>query len=163
MIGVAVVAFGGVVSRPGMVRAQVGAAGFGVGATVLRSCDIETTALAFGVYDPVVLHAAQPLDRDASVAITCTKGTPATIGINDGSNGTSGARYLASGTARLRYDLFRDGARTQRWGDGPADALLAGEAPSEAPRAFIVYGRVFSNQDVPVGTYSDSVVVTVEF
>ena len=66
-------------------------------------------------------------------------------------------------TALLRYDLFKDVARTLRWGASDADSLQAGEAPSEAPRTFVVFGRIFPNQDVPVGAYTDSVVVTVEF
>ena len=162
-MAVGVLALGGLVTQPGTLLGQVGAAGFGVGATVLRSCDIETTPLAFGTYDPLVLHVSQPLDREASVTITCTKGTPATIGVNGGLHGSGSARQLANGAALLRYELFKDAGRTQQWGDSDADSLQGGEAPSEAPRTFVVYGRIFPNQDVPVGAYTDSVVVTVEF
>ena len=162
-IAVGVLALGGLAAQPGTLLGQVGAAGFGVGATVLRSCDIETTPLAFGVYEPLIIHASQPLDREASVTITCTKGTPATIGVSVGLHGAGVTRQLSSGTALLRYDLFKDIGRTERWGTTDADSLQAGEAPSEAPRTFVVFGRIFPNQDVPVGAYTDSVVVTVEF
>lgn len=148
---------------PGTLLGQVGAAGFGVGATVIRSCDIAATPLAFGVYDPLVLHASQPLDREASVTITCTKGTPTTLTMSGGLNASGAARRLSSGAAMLQYELFQDAGRTQRWGESGAEALQAGEAPSDAPRTFLVFGRIFSGQDVPVGTYTDSVVVTVEF
>jgi len=36
-------------------------------------------------------------------------------------------------------------------------------APSKAARSMDVFGRITANQDVPSGTYSDSVVVTVSF
>lgn len=153
----------GLLFWPDALPGQVGAAGFGVGATVIRSCDIETTPLAFGVYDPLVQHASQPLDREASVTITCTKGTSATISLNGGMRASGTARNLSNGSAVLQYDLFKDANRTQRWGEGDADALQTGDAPSDAPRTFVVFGRIFPGQDVPVGTYTDSVVVTVEF
>ena len=162
-VALAVLLGSGLVLRPGRLLGQVGAAGFAVGATVIRSSDIEATPLAFGIYEPLVLHASQPLDREASVTITCTKGTPATLRLNGGLHAAGAGRYLASGGAVLRYDLFQDAGRAQRWGEGDADALQPGEAPSHAPRAFIVYGRIFPGQDIPVGTYTDSVVVTVEF
>lgn len=148
---------------PGRLWGQVGATAFGVGATVLRRCDIATTPLAFGEYDPLVRHASQPLDRDGSVTITCTKGTSATIGLNNGSHASGNERSLSSGNAALRYDLYIDGARTRRWGTGENNVLQAGDAPSDAPRTFVVFGRVFAGQDVPVGVYTDLVVVTVDF
>src|SRR5712691_8659182 len=115
---------------PGTLLGQVGAAGFGVGATVIRSCDIAATPLAFGVYDPLVLHASQPLDREASVTITCTKGTPTTLTMSGGLNASGAARRLSSGAAMLQYELFQDAGRTQRWGASGAEALQAGEAQS---------------------------------
>ena len=154
-----VLATGGLLASPGITSGQVGATSFGVGATVLRRCDIRTTSLAFGPYDPLVQHAVQPLDRDASITITCTKGTAATIGLDGGLRN----RNLSSGGAMLAYDLFQDAGRTQPWGNGEADALDAGDAPSDAPRTFVVFGRIFAGQDVPVGTYTDSVVVVVDF
>ena len=162
-LAVGVLVGSGLLAWPGTLLGQVGAAGFGVGASVIRSCDIETTPLAFGVYDPLVLHASQPLDREASVTFTCTKGTPATLSLNGGLHASGAARYLSSGSAVLQYELFKDAGRTQRWGEGDADALQAGEAPSQAPRTFVVFGRILPGQDIPVGTYTDSVVLTVEF
>ena len=153
----------GVFAVPGVLWGQAGATAFGAGATVLRRCDIATTPLAFGEYDPLVRHASQPLDRDGSVTITCTKGTSATIGLNAGSHSSGTSRNLSNGSALLRYDLFIDAGRTQRWGEGEANALQAGDAPSDAPRTFVVFGRVPAGQDVPVGAYTDMVVVTIEF
>lgn len=154
---------GGLLCVPGLLWGQVGATAFGAGATVLRRCDIATTPLAFGEYDPLVRHASQPLDRDGAVTITCTKGTSATISLNGGLYSSGTLRNLSNGSARLQYDLFMDAGRTQRWGEGDANAFQAGDAPSDAPRTFVVFGRVFPGQDVPVGAYTDSVVVTVEF
>lgn len=142
---------------------QVGAAGFTAGATVMRSCDLQTSPLAFGNYDPITQHATRPLDREASLTLTCTKGTSATIGLSVGQNALGATRNLSNGTAVLRYDLFSNADRTQPWGESSADQVDTGDAPSDAPRTFVVFGRIPAGQDIPIGTYTDSVVATVVF
>ena len=148
---------------PATVDGQVGAASFTAGATVMRSCDIQTSPLAFGDYDPIAQHATQPLDREASVILTCTKGTSATIGLSVGQHALGAARHMSNGSAVLRYDLFSNADRTQPWGESSADQVDTGEAPSDAPRTFVVFGRIPAGQDIPIGTYTDSVVATVVF
>lgn len=162
---VAAVAMSGlaVVMWPVTLDGQVGAAGFTAGATVMRSCDIQTSPLAFGDYDPLVQQATQPLDREASVILTCTKGTAATIGLSAGQHAAGSARNMSNGSAVLRYDLFSNANRTQPWGDASANQVDTGEAPNDAPRSFIVFGRIPPGQDIPIGTYTDSVVATVQF
>ena len=148
---------------PATLDGQVGAAGFTAGATVMQSCDIQTAPLAFGVYDPVVQQATQPLDREASVTLTCTKGTTATIGLSVGQHPLGTARNMSNGSAVLQYDLFSNADRTQLWGDSSANQVDTGDAPSDAPRTFVVFGRIPPAQDIPIGTYTDSVVATVVF
>ena len=49
------------------------------------------------------------------------------------------------------------------WGNSGAGLYSPGAAPSKVARNFTVYGRVASNQDVPAGSYNDTVVATVNF
>ena len=49
------------------------------------------------------------------------------------------------------------------WGNAGGGLLSPAAAPSKAARNFTVYGRVPSNQDVAAGSYSDTVVATVNF
>jgi spore coat protein U-like protein len=49
------------------------------------------------------------------------------------------------------------------WGNSGTGLLSPVAAPSKAARNFTVYGRVTSNQDIPAGSYSDTVVATVNF
>jgi spore coat protein U-like protein len=144
------------------VRAQFAQAGFSIGATVGRSCHLDGSPLAFGNYDPIASNANAPLDASTMIVVTCTKGTPAAIAMNAGGNASGSQRFLASGPARLGYELYQDPARQLRWGDTPSEMLMLG-ASSGDPRSVYVYGRVPANQDVQVGTYSDSVVATVYF
>ena len=135
-----------------------------VSATVRRNCTIASTPLAFGSYDPVVGNASTPLDGTATVTITCTMGTPASIGLDDGSNAVATQRRLTNGTAAyLNYQIFLDSDYSTVWGADTTNRLDAGTAPSKTPRAFPVYGRIPAAQDVPIGPFSDAVVATVNF
>lgn len=135
-----------------------------VSATVRRNCIISTTPLAFGSYDPVVGNASAPLDGTATVTITCTMGTPASIGLDAGANAVAAQRRLTNGSAAyLNYQVYLDSGYSTVWGTDTSNQLDAGTAPSKAPRAFPVYGRIPAAQDVPVGAFSDSIVATVNF
>lgn len=144
--------------------AATATANLSVSATVTNNCTISTAALTFGSYDPVVANASANLDGTGTVTVACTKGATATVGLGLGSNAAGSVRRMKdSGTNYLTYELYRDSARSTVWGNSGAGLLSPGAAPSKAPRSFTVYGRVTSNQDVPAGSYSDTVVATVNF
>lgn len=144
--------------------AATATANLGVSATVTNNCTISTAALAFGSYDPVVAHASTDLDGTGTVIVACTKGATATIGLGLGSNASGSVRRMKdSGTNYITYELYQDSGRSTVWGTAGAALLTPGAAPSKAARDFTVYGRVASNQDVPAGSYNDTVVATVNF
>jgi spore coat protein U-like protein len=146
------------------VSAATATANLGVSATVTNNCTISTAALTFGSYDPVVAHASANLDGTGTVIVACTKGATSTIGLGLGSNPSGSVRRLKDGgTNYITYELYSDSGRTTVWGNAGAALLSTGAAPSKAARNFTVYGRVASNQDVPAGTYNDTVVATVNF
>ena len=91
-----------------------------VSATVRRNCTITTAPLAFGSYDPVVANATTPLDATATVTIACTMGTPATIGLDAGSNALASQRRLTNASsAYMNYQMFLDSAHATVWGMTP--------------------------------------------
>ena len=144
--------------------AATATANLGVSATVTNNCTISTAALAFGSYDPVVAHASTDLDGTGTVIVACTKGATATIGLGLGSNASGSVRRMKdSGSNYITYELYRDASRSTVWGTSGGALLSPGAAPSKAARNFTVYGRVASNQDVPAGSYNDTVVATVNF
>jgi spore coat protein U-like protein len=144
--------------------AATATANLGVSATVTNNCAISTAALAFGSYDPVVAHASTDLDGTGTVIVACTKGATATIGLGLGSNASGSVRRMKdSGSNYITYELYRDASRSTVWGTSGGALLSPGAAPSKAARNFTVYGRVASNQDVPAGSYNDTVVATVNF
>jgi len=142
--------------------AQSTEAGLLVSATVTRSCQLEAGPLTFGSYDPVSNNATIPLDGETILTVTCTKGTPAAIALGNGANESGGVRFMKSGGDSLGYALFQDAARGQPWGDQTGNMLTL--APSNGdPQSIYVYGRIPPNQDVPIGSYTDSIVATVHF
>lgn len=129
--------------------------------TVVKNCTITSTDVAFGSYDPVGANRTAPLDGIGSLIITCTTGTSATVGIDAGANGN---RRMNNGSGvYLTYELYKDGGRTQVWGNTGGALLNIVAAPTVQPRTFTVYGRVPPTQDVAPGSYNDQVVATVNF
>ncbi|MFI5394784.1 MAG: spore coat U domain-containing protein [Candidatus Binatia bacterium] len=145
-------------------------ANLAVSASVTDNCTITTAAIPFGSYDPIVANDTAPLDNTGTVTITCTKGTPATIGLGTGLNAGKvvGVSRAMNDTASptpdyLGYELYQDSGHATVWTNSGAGLLSPAAAPSKAARNFSVYGRVIAGQDVPQNSYTDTVVATVNF
>lgn len=133
-----------------------------VSATVQSACIVSANALAFGSYNPT---SGTNLDATTTLSVTCTSGTSYTVGLStgNGSGATVANRKLTNGANSLSYALYQDASRTTNWGntagtDTPASAVAGSSATS-----LTVYGRVASGQNVPAGTYTDSVTITVNY
>jgi spore coat protein U-like protein len=114
------------------------------------------TALSFA-YDPA---AAAATDSSASFTFDCQGGNPKVMVALSSGAGTFNPRQMVLGADRLNYNLYIDAARTQIWGDGtayPMDGIDRKKTP------YVVYGRVFAGQWVTPGTYSDTIVVTLNY
>ena len=143
---------------------QSTSASLAVSATVSKNCTISTAPVNFGAYDPVTANATAPLDGTGTVTISCTKGAPAKVGLNTGSNAEGTTRRMSgSASAYLTYELYKDTTHSTVWGDTVDTALDVPAAPNRNPRSFTVYGRVAAAQDATVGSYNDTVVATVNF
>ena len=159
-------AFGALVIAvaPASISGATATANLAVSATVITNCSINTTALAFGNYDPAGAHTAADLDGTGTVSVACTKNTAPTIALGLGNNASGSTRRLKDGgTNYLTYELYQEAGRTTIWGTSGAALLSPGAAPSKAARDFTVYGRIAGNQDVPAGAFTDTVVATVNF
>ncbi len=146
-------------------------ASLAVSAAIANSCKItSTTAVAFAAYDPADVNFATPLDNAGTVVLRCTKNTVATIAMGQGVNPTGGStctapvRQMASGVDRLGYALYSDAGRTTVWGcTAPTNTVSSTSTGVATPATLNVYGRVPAAQDVPAGTYTDTVTVSVTF
>lgn len=136
-----------------------------VSATVSNSCTISAGSMDFGAYDAVD---ASAVDGSATVSVACTSGSTNTITLGQGANADTGStdaaplRQMANGGEMLAYTLFQDASRTIPWGNTAgtgADYTAASSASSDVT----VYGTITAGQDVPAGSYSDTVVATITF
>jgi spore coat protein U-like protein len=157
---VTAVALGLVVAAAPVADAATASANLTVTATVVSTCSVGAGSLAFGNYDPT---AASNVDQAGTFQVTCTKGTSATVGLDTGSNASGSTRRMTDGTDFLSYELFKETARTNVWGNSGAGLVALAAAPSNAAQTVTVYGRISGSQDVRAGSYSDTVIITVTF
>jgi len=152
-------------------RALAGSAtsNMAVSATVSNNCTISAGALAFGAYDPVSANASSNLNGTATLTVTCTTGASASITLDQGTHANTGStatvplRRLSDGAGTphyLSYYLYSDSARSTVWGASTADVAYTGTGTSGT---VTVYGAVTSGQNVPAGTFTDTVVATISF
>lgn len=133
-----------------------------VNATVLGICTIDPATLDFGSYDSTA-----NVDVAASITVRCTQGSSYWVGLGLGSNPAGATRQMASGgVSFLAYELYRDAGRTQIWDNAdpaPAPPHSSAGNPGYSAYATPVYGRIPLGQVVPMGAYTDSVTMTVNF
>jgi spore coat protein U-like protein len=103
-----------------------------------------------------------------SVAITCTKGSTYTVGINNGVNAGSGTvRKMVSGSNSMSYDIYK-GSTSNRWGPTGTDRWASSAASSVSSdgtvNTYNYTAKMLSGQSTPpAGSYTDTLVVDVAF
>lgn len=149
-------------ASPQAAQAATATTSIAVSATVQASCTVTATTLPFGSYNPL---SSTPLDATSTITVNCTTGTSYTIGLNAGA--TSGAtvttRQMLQSTNALNYSLFRDSGHTTNWGNTPGTDTPASVVANTSAATTTVYGRIPALQNVPAGSYTDSVQVTVNY
>lgn len=111
--------------------------------------------------------AVLPLDSDGSISFRCdAQLIPVTIDLSQGSSGSYVSRTLKGpSNSTLNYNLYTDVTRLFVWGNGlsgtahygPIIPLLGADV------TLPVYGRIPAGQSVAAGSYTDTLVVTVNF
>jgi spore coat protein U-like protein len=135
---------------------------FPVTATVLKACIVTADPLAFGNYDPT---ATAPVDTTTTLSVLCTVGTSFTVGLNAGAGtgATVATRHMTSGANTLNYALYQETGRTSNWGNTPGTDTPAATTAPVLATTVTVYGRLPASQNVPAGSYADTVTVTVNY
>lgn len=139
-------------------------------ATVNTNCTVNSPTLTFAAVDPT---AGVDSTGNAVLSVHCTKSTTLTdIKLGPGGHQLPGGpRQLNNGSNSVVYGLFTDAGYTTPWGDSSTSGIgsmlssgFTAFSSVSTPETFTVYGRVqAANEDVPAGTYTDSVAVTVDF
>jgi spore coat protein U-like protein len=121
---------------------------------------ISATGVAFGPYDPLSATAVVSV---GTVSFNCPPPTMAQLSLSAGGSGTFFPRGMSNPAdpVRLEYNLYVDAAFTTVWGDGTGGTVSV-PVPAKT-KSLDVYGRIPPSQDVAVGTFSDTVIVTFNF
>ena len=135
-------------------------------ASASAACTVSSTGVAFGAYNP---QSGTPDDSTGTVQADCHPNDhDIQVDIGAGLSGSFATRSMSSGAAMLNYNLYTNVARTIIWGDGTggsSNQTLTGGSVSGGTRRFTgtVYGRIPAAQNVPAGTYGDTLIVTLTF
>ena len=135
---------------------------FTVSALNAASCNISATTMSFGIL------AALNSDQAASnqIGITCTRGVKYAVGLSLGINAGSGAsaRYMANPATgqKIQYGIYQNAAKTQPWGNALGIDTAAGTGTG-LTQNLIAFGVIPAQTTPSSGTYSDVVVVTVNY
>ena len=142
----------------GVCAAQAGAA----------TCSVSAVSLAFGSYNQ---FQGGHTDSAGNIAVTCSglagEAVAYTIALNAGTGGFTPRQLRSASGFPLNYNIYNSAARVTVWGDGTSGTVVVADsytlgAPS-VMRNYAVFGRVFAGQKMPVGVYTDSIVVTLNF
>jgi spore coat protein U-like protein len=129
-------------------------------ATIPARCVVNNATLDFG---SAIKSLKSAIDASTTVSITCSKNLPIRVRLGGGLAWNAGRRRMTNGTAYIEYNLYKDAARSQFWGNtANADDLSA--TGTGVAQTVPVYGRTYTQSSTPKpGAYSDSIVISVDY
>ncbi len=135
-------------------------ASYGLTATVAPSCTVGVTAMNFGTKGALTTVT----DATSTVSVLCSNTAPYSVSLGNGLNGTGPtARKMLNGAPNsVTYGIYSDAARSVAWGSTIGVNTVSGTG-NGASQPITAYGRVPIQATPILGTYTDTVVVTVTF
>lgn len=156
---------GWIAAFAGAVHADTVTSSFQVRITIQKACDVTTTAptdLDFGPHPSL----ATAINGTSTITVTCTPGSPYTIGLDAGlyptTAGDVSTRRMSDGATHfVAYQLYQDPGHTTPWGQTIGTNTVAATGNGSA-QATSVYGLVPS-ANANAGNYADTIGVTVTY
>lgn len=132
----------------------------GVYAQVAETCRIvAATDMDFGR----VTTLSGGRTQTSRISLSCPQGVAWQVGLGDGANALGATRRMAGPDGSfIAYELYRDAAHTQRWGNTLNDDTASGTGQGSTTINLPVYGRI-EEQPAPAGIFQDTVTVTLTF
>lgn len=120
-------------------------------------CSLSVQGASFGSYD---VFSNQSLNSTGNIGVSCDISAAYSVSLSAG-GGSYASRSMASGAHRLNYNLYTDATRTTIWGDGTGGTATVSGSGTTVNHT--VYGRIPASQNAYVGSYSDTITVTLTF
>lgn len=130
---------------------------------LLASCTASSSSVAFGGYDPISPSADF---ANGSVTVACT-GIGLLVSyrilLSGGGSGSTANRTMSSGGHTLPYNVYTSSGYSTVWDNvtGVTGSFLI--ALFGTSDTHTVYGRILAQQPAAAGSYSDSLVITVNY
>ena len=133
---------------------------FSVSVTLQASWSVTAAPLNFGTVG--VLTSA--VNATTNLSVACTYTTPYTVSLSAGaaSGATTTTRAMTQGASKVYYSLYQNAAMTQNWGNNIGVDTVAGTGTGSA-QSIPVYGQVPAQTTPTIGSYSDTILVTVNY
>ena len=123
---------------------------------IQADCEVTSpTTLDFGTSG--LLNAN--VDASSTFNVKCTNGVGYTISLGNGANASGTQNRMENNGEFVNYETYSDSARTQVW---DASSTVAGTGTG-ADQSYTVYGRVPPQNTPSVGTFTDTVTITVTY
>jgi len=145
---------------------------------LLLICPVNYAAILCRVSaQPFVFHSYNTISRTATtgrgkVSVRCNAGMSMSkdstisysVAISTGHSGSYHQRKMFNGHDSLIYNLYTNPSHTRIWGDDTRGThKVFAVSRINNSKTIRVYGRISPHQDVEVGTYIDTITVTLEF
>ena len=124
-----------------------------------HACILNVTGVNFGSYD-VFINSA--LDTTGNIDVNCPSGVGYTMALSAG-GGTQTQRLMSSGAHTLNYNLYIAANRAVVWADGASGTVTVDGTGIGVSVNHGVYGRIPARQNVHYGSYSDIIIVELNF
>lgn len=130
------------------------------------NCFWNTTpsSIAFGNYTP---FSTTDLPTTTAFSFRCTPNQYARLTLSRGSSGVYVPnRTMLNGATIAKYNVFLDANGSQIWGDTTAGSVtydVYNSTPSNKDFNDNMYGIMGAGQDLPVGTYTDTLFATLQY
>ena len=132
------------------------------------SCNVTAVPVNFGLYNPL---SGTPVVATGTVTVSCTVLLGLleswTIALGTGNSGTYSTRQMANGSSKLSYNLYTSAAYSNVWGDGSGSTTLVNGgallAIGTTNTNYVVYGRIPAGQDAAAGTFTDTILITLNY
>jgi spore coat protein U-like protein len=124
----------------------------------------SVSGVNFGSYD---VFSASPKTATGTISYSCRRVSGVhfmTMDLSAGSSGTFANRTLRSGGNVLNYNLYPNAVNNPVWGNGTGTTYNYVVDPVDRNvHALTVYGTIPPGQNVGVGSYTDTITVTMNF
>jgi spore coat protein U-like protein len=124
-----------------------------------HACTLNVTGVNFGSYD---VFSNSALDTTGNIDVNCPSGVGYSIELTEG-GGTHTQRVMGSGAHRLNYNLYTAANRAVVWGDATSGTVTVNGTGIGVNVNHAVYGRIPALQNVHAVSYSDIIIVELNF